>query len=74
MAKEHPNFTKAYEELEGIVAAFERGDIDLERDLPKFERGMELAKACRGRLKDIEQRIRTVERTFEAEEKTEDAK
>lgn len=55
---------KALEELERIVAAFEGGEIDLERDLPKFERGLALATACRERLKDLENHIRRVEKTF----------
>lgn len=55
---------KAFEELERIVAAFEGGEIDLERDLPKFERGLALATACRERLKELENQIRRVEKTF----------
>ncbi len=67
MTKEPTNFTKAYEELEKIVEAFETGAVDLERDLPKFERGLKLAAACRERLKDIENHIRKIERTFHVE-------
>lgn len=67
MPKETTNFTKAYEELEKIVAAFEAGEMDLERDLPKFERGLRLAKACRDRLKEIENHIKKVEHSFRSE-------
>ncbi len=62
--KSPQNFTKAYEELEKIVAEFETGNIDLERDLPKFERGLELAKSCRDRLKELENHVRKIENTF----------
>lgn len=62
MPKETVNFSKAYEELERITKTFEAGDIDLERDLPKFERGLQLAALCRERLKEIENHIRKVER------------
>lgn len=62
------NFTKAYEELERIVAAFEAGEIDLERDLPKFERGLELAQRCRQRLKELENHVRRIEKSFAIEE------
>ncbi|TSC62925.1 MAG: Exodeoxyribonuclease 7 small subunit [Parcubacteria group bacterium Gr01-1014_106] len=62
-----PHFTRAYEELEKIVASFEEGDIDLERDLPKFERGLKLASQCRERLKAIENHIRKIEKTFHVE-------
>lgn len=64
MPKEPLNFSRAYEELEKIVAAFESGDIDLERDLPKFERGLKLAAECRERLRQIENHIRKIEKTF----------
>lgn len=67
MPKETSNFARAYEELEKIVASFEAGDIDLERDLPKFERGLKLASQCRERLKAIENHIRKIEKTFHAE-------
>jgi len=46
------------------VAEFETGNIDLERDLPKFERGLELAKSCRDRLKELENHVRKIENTF----------
>lgn len=55
---------KAFEELERIVAAFEGGQVDLERDLPKFERGLALAKTCREQLKELENHIRRVEKAF----------
>lgn len=62
------NFTRAYEELEKIVAEFESGDLDLERDLPKFERGLKLAQACRERLKELENHVRKIEKTFRVED------
>jgi exodeoxyribonuclease VII small subunit len=68
VSKESFNFTKAYEELEKIVAAFESGDIDLERDLPKFERGLHLAQSCRQRLRELENHVRKIEKTFHVEE------
>jgi exodeoxyribonuclease VII small subunit len=62
------NFSRAFEELERIVAAFETGVVDLERDLPKFERGLQLAVACRARLQEIDNHIRTIEKTFLADD------
>lgn len=59
-----PSLTQAFAELEEIVAAFEGGQVDLERDLPKFERGLKLAGFCRTRLTEIENHIRKVEKTF----------
>lgn len=64
MLKDTVNFSKAYEELERIAQTFETGEVDLERDLPRFERGLKLAAVCRERLKVIENHIRKVERQF----------
>jgi exodeoxyribonuclease VII small subunit len=73
-AKNTINFTKAYEELEKIVSEFETGDIDLERDLPKFERGLSLAKNCRDRLKEIENQVRKIEKAFHLQTEAPDEK
>lgn len=54
------DFGAAFEELEGIVAWFERGDADLDDALKKFERGLELAGKCRARLKEIENRVNEI--------------
>lgn len=67
--KDSFNFTKAYEELEAIVVAFESGNVDLERDLPKFERGLKLAKECRQRLRELENHVKRIEKTFQTDER-----
>jgi len=64
MAKKSLNFSKAYAELEQIVQEFESREIDLEKDLPKFERGMELAAQLQKRLKEMENKVVEVERKF----------
>lgn len=58
------NFTKGYEELEKIVTDFESREIDLEKDLPKFEQGLLLAKQLQERLKEIENTVQEIERKF----------
>lgn len=58
------DFTKGYEELEGIVQDFESRELDLEKDLPKFERGLLLAKKLQDRLKEIENTVHEIERKF----------
>jgi exodeoxyribonuclease VII small subunit len=60
------DFTKGYEELEAIVQDFESRELDLEKDLPKFEKGLELAKKLQGRLKEIENTVQEIERKFSA--------
>jgi len=43
--------------LEEIVAKLEDETVGLEEALELFERGMELARTCRGRLEAVEQRV-----------------
>ncbi len=64
MAKKPLNFTAGYEELEKIVADFEGREIDLEKDLPKFERGLELAIALQKRLQEIANKVVIIEKKF----------
>lgn len=62
--KDSFNFTKGYEELEGIVADFESRELDLEKDLPRFERGLQLADLLQKRLKQIENKVVEIEKRF----------
>jgi exodeoxyribonuclease VII small subunit len=43
--------------LEEIVARLEDESVGLEEALGLFESGMELAKSCRSRLEEVEQRV-----------------
>jgi exodeoxyribonuclease VII small subunit len=43
--------------LEGIVSRLEDESVGLEEALGLFEEGMGLAKKCRGRLEEVEQRV-----------------
>ena len=54
------NFTKAYQELEAIVASFETGEIDLEKDMAQFEKGMKLAAELKGRLQEIDNAVTAI--------------
>jgi exodeoxyribonuclease VII small subunit len=54
------DFTKTYAELEALVADFESRELDLEKDIPRFERGLELAKQLKDRLQEIENKIITI--------------
>lgn len=71
MTKKSFNFAKAYNELEKIVQEFESREIDLEKDLPKFERGMEFAQQLSAQLKEMENKVVEVERKFGDEEPNE---
>lgn len=62
------DFTKGYQELEKIVADFESRELDLEKDLPQFERGLELARELQTRLKEIENTVVETEKRFTTQE------
>lgn len=68
MTKKPFNFAKAYSELEKIVNEFESREIDLEKDLPKFERGMELAGQLQKKLREMENKVVEVEKKFASDE------
>lgn len=50
-------FEIAMQELEGIVARLERGDVPLEESIRIYERGEALKKRCEHLLADAEARI-----------------
>ncbi|MDO8571389.1 MAG: exodeoxyribonuclease VII small subunit [bacterium] len=58
------SFQKSFEELEKIVHEFEKGDLDLDESLGKFERGLELAESCKKRLQDVENRVIEIKKKF----------
>jgi len=58
------NFAKAFEELESITEWFERGEADLEEGLKKFERGLELAKMCKEKLAEVENKVVEIKKKF----------
>jgi len=69
--KESFSFGKGFEELEKIVTEFESRELDLEKDLPQFERGLELAQKLQKRLKEIENKVVTIEKKFASDNEDE---
>jgi exodeoxyribonuclease VII small subunit len=65
-AEAKQNFSADFKELEDIVRWFESNEVDLEEGLTKFERGLELAKNCRLRLKDVENKVEKIKAKFAA--------
>ena len=59
-----PNFAEAFKELEEIVSWFESSEVDLEEGLKKFERGLELARKCRARLAEVENKVTLIKEKF----------
>lgn len=54
------SFKEASDELEGIVRALEQGDLELERSLELYGRGVELLKSLKSRLVEAEQRVQVL--------------
>ena len=52
------SYEQAFEELEGLVARLESGDLPLEESLKLFERGQLLASRCSQLLEQAELRLR----------------
>ncbi|MBI2484240.1 exodeoxyribonuclease VII small subunit [Candidatus Uhrbacteria bacterium] len=57
-------FKAAYQELEALTKEFERGDLDIEEALKKFERGLELAEYCTKQVSEMKQRVVEIKRRF----------
>ena len=52
------NFTQKFEELESITEQLEAGDLDLEKSLALFEKGLKLAKELKTKLQAAENKIK----------------
>jgi len=51
------DFEKALAELEAIVKQLEAGNLALEKSLALFERGVQLARACKEKLAEAELKV-----------------
>ena len=71
MTKE--TYSDALRRLEAIVAELERGGMDLEATLERFEEGSKLLERCQAELKEAEGRLENL-RFPEAEAMIEEAK
>ncbi len=64
MAKKQPTFAEAFQELEALTEWFEKGDTDLDESIVRFERGLELAKMCKDKLAEVENKVITLKKKF----------
>ncbi len=62
--KSDTSLSKGFEELTAIVREFESNDLDLERAIPKFKKGMELVRELKKRLSEIENEIEEIKKEF----------
>lgn len=61
------NFEDALRELDQILAEIESGEVGLEDNLVKYERGTFLIQHCRGVLRQAEQQIEVLSKSPAAE-------
>lgn len=70
------NFEESMKKLEEIVVELEKGELNLDQSVEKFEEGMKISKECNNMLQNAEKRIsillendgEVTEEEFEAEE------
>lgn len=55
--KEENNFEEKMKDLENLVTKLEKGDLNLDESVNKFEEGMKLSKECNDILQKAEKRI-----------------
>ena len=74
---EEKSFEENMENLENIVTELEKGELNLEESVKKFEQGINISKKCNDILEKAEKKITILlrqddeikEENFEAEEK-----
>lgn len=69
MEKE-PTFKEAIEELEKITASLESGELELEKSLALFERGVELIRYCQDKLDGAQAKVELLLDSLEGEIET----
>jgi exodeoxyribonuclease VII small subunit len=52
-----PTFEESLSQLEASVRVLEAGDLELERAIEVYIKGVEHVKACQSKLSDVEQRL-----------------
>lgn len=62
--KDKQTFQQAFTEFETLVKEFEKGDMDLDESLKKFEEGLALASFCKEKIQDMEQKVIEIKKKF----------
>ena len=55
--EDNKNFEELMQALESIVQTLEKGDLNLDESVAKFEEGMKISKECSKMLENSEKRI-----------------
>gem|GEM_PF-868342 len=62
--KDNQSFQQAFTEFEVLVKEFEKGDMDLDESLKKFEQGLTLASFCKEKIQNMEQKVTEIKKKF----------
>lgn len=65
--EDEPTFKEAIEELEKITDSLESGELELEKSLELFERGVELIKYCQDSLDSAHTKVELLVDSLEGE-------
>jgi len=65
--EDEPTFKEAIEELEKITDSLESGELELEKSLGLFERGVELIKYCQDSLDSAQAKVELLVDSLEGE-------
>lgn len=71
MSSKQLTLDQAFKELQTIVKEFEDQEIDLEKSIPKFKKGLELAKFLEDKLTKIKNDVQEIKDKFTDQESTE---
>ena len=55
------NYEAALQELEGLIAGLESGQMPLDQLLAGYQRGAQLLAFCKGKLENVENQIKVLE-------------
>jgi len=65
--EKEPTFKEAIEELEKITESLESGELELEKSIALFERGVELIKYCQDKLDGAQAKVELLVDSLEGE-------
>ena len=68
MSPKQLSLDQAYQQLQSIVKEFEDEAIDLETSIPKFKKGLELAKFLEDKLTKIKNEVQEIKEKFKPDE------
>ena len=63
MSQKKINLKKTFQELDDILAQLESADLDIDKMIKLYERGMVLTKACQIKINEAEQKIKIINET-----------